>query len=98
MRVWSKGLGRMALYFDFSEATIMVEEGGNLPATNVKVEIVKGNPVICGKTKDPVIWEFKIWLERSDVPSLVKIALSKLVVKFIIEYYVKRFLMKFSLG
>lgn len=96
MRIWSKGLGRIALYLDFSEATVMIEKGENLPVMNLRIEIVKGNPVICGKTKDPVMWEFKIWLEGLDIPSLIRIAFSKPVIKFVIKYYIGRLLKKFS--
>jgi len=96
MKVWSKGLGRIALTFNFNNAIITIEKGSDLPARNINAEVIKNRPVICGKTVDPVVWEFKIWLEDSDVIPLIKIALSKSVIKFIFKYFIKRTLFMFS--
>ena len=83
MRVWSKGLRRIALNFDLGDAIINVESGQNIPAENVEAEAVVSCPVVSGKTKDPVIWEFKIWFEYVDVPSLIKIALSRPLIRLV---------------
>lgn len=91
MRVWSKGLGRRALHFDMGQATLSLEREDSLPAQNVPPELVRGNPVISGKTIDPVIWEFKVWMEEEDAPSLIRIALSGPMVSLILRYYLKRF-------
>jgi len=83
MKVWSRGLGKQALYADWFKSDIKVE-GRTLIAEGIVRD--KG-----------IIWDCKFFFEKDDVPGLLHMLLSKALFvhflknfKFILSFFYQR--------
>ena len=72
MKLWSRGLGKTEVYMDFRQYhTIKDPDSGQL--------------LIIGKMQDPVDWEFKITLQPEDMGGIVKMALNRHMIFFVLR-------------
>jgi len=60
LKIWSRGLGRRSLEMDFRHCTVSRADDGGV--------------VICGVTRAPVTWEFRIEIEPGDAAGPAKVA------------------------
>ena len=67
MKVWSRGLGRQALFLDFTKCDVVRE----------------GNEVfIKGILRDKgIVWQCKVTFTKEDIPGLLHFILSRAVIK-----------------
>ena len=72
MKVWSKGLGKMVLEMD-------------LRRYYLEVDNASGDLLIKGKITEPVLWDFKFTLEKSDIPGLIRIALQRNTLAYVVK-------------
>ena len=72
MKLWSRGLGKTEVYMDFRHYhTIKDPDSGQV--------------LIIGKMLDPVDWEFKITLQPEDIGGIVKMALNRHMIFFVLR-------------
>ncbi len=71
MKVWSKGLGQIVLEMDLRRYYLEIDDTGNL--------------LIKGKITDPVLWQFKLTVDKDDIPGLVHIAAQSKTITFILK-------------
>ena len=68
MKVWSQGLGRTELVFDFKEC---VRNGDEV--------------YLMGETTKPTKWQLKVTVFENDTPALMKVALSKKMIRLVVQ-------------
>jgi len=74
MKVWSKGLGKIELIFDFDGYYVEREDTEEGEQIYIK-----------GVIKDPVVWDFRITMTEEDIPGLLMIALDKEVLRMFLK-------------
>lgn len=77
MKVWSKGLGRLVLNMDLSRYSIETDDHGNL--------------LVKGKITDPVIWKFRLTINKEDIPGLLHIVSQKEALLYGLRHCFKMF-------
>ena len=75
MKIWSRGLGRRSLEMDFRHCTVSRADDGGV--------------VICGVTRAPVTWEFRIEIEPGDAAGLAKVATQRSTLIYLATYWKK---------
>lgn len=92
MRYWSKGLGKRALYIEWSEgkAQITIEGGRERLGSAVPLHLLRGmlppveeQVIIAGDTLPPVVWRYISILTKEDFEDILKLAASRETVEFL---------------
>ncbi len=71
MKVWSKGLGQIVLEMDLRRYYLEIDDNGNL--------------LIKGKITDPVLWQFKLTVDKDDIPGLVHIITQSKTITYVLK-------------
>lgn len=74
MKVWSKGLGNIELVLDFENYRVETENQDGQEKVHIK-----------GIITDPVFWDFRITMDRSDIPGLLHVAINRLMIMLFIK-------------
>lgn len=74
MKVWSKGLGNIELVLDFEKYWVETENVDG-----------KENVYIKGVITDPVFWDFRITMDKSDIPGLLNVAINRLMIMMFVK-------------
>ncbi|MFH1537625.1 MAG: hypothetical protein ABIH66_01610 [bacterium] len=74
MKVWSKGLGNIELILDFEKYRVETENVDG-----------KENVYIKGVITDPVFWDFRITMDKSDIPGLLHVAINRLMIMMFVK-------------
>ncbi len=75
MKIWSRGLGRRSLEMDFRHCTVSRADDGGV--------------VICGVTRAPVTWEFRIEIEPGDAAGLATVATQRPTLRYLASSWKK---------
>jgi hypothetical protein len=70
LKIWSRGLGRRSLEMDFRHCTVSRADDGGV--------------VICGVTRAPVTWEFRIEIEPGDAAGLANVATRRSTLSYLV--------------
>ncbi len=77
MKVWSKGLGQIVLNMDLRRYYVELDNGGDL--------------LIKGKITDPVLWKFKLTIDKDDIPGLLHVLSKPRILIYIVKNSYKVF-------
>jgi hypothetical protein len=70
LKIWSRGLGRRSLEMDFRHCAVSRTDDGGV--------------VICGVTRAPVTWEFRIEIEPGDAAGLATVAAQRSTLSYLV--------------
>ncbi len=71
MKVWSKGLGQIVLNMDLRRYYVELDDSGEL--------------LIKGKITDPVLWKFKLSINKDDIPGLIHVLFKPKILIYIVK-------------